>query len=662
MSLINLLLKTVILILDLRDTYDALDSVKLDEIGHEERKVTVRNAEQGTRQTVARRRVGTSKRKAAVKSALTTAFIWNLFHKVEPLCDRTVAWFVPFYDSFKTLFLIWMLFTRSYGAGILLYRFLTPILRPYEPIIDSLIGLALGLSTWVLVLLGPVIERCRSVAQERVATTSSSEQANEVPFNLPATSSHDRKGLSSRPILKSFAAEKTKKKPSPPPPPASVSNRDTAASVQQPRLGTVRSRQVPAKKVPQSNLAATRRVLQELPVPSHAFAPNLASASASSAPLAPKGHGTPPAPVSSTNGHMNNSPAVKVEPSTPSAATASLSAPAVQTTASASSPRPPPTPPTGLSNYAFIPGMTPQGSGPSSVVSPTPRFPGGFAFSLARHQASTSTSANPLQVQSRVPATTQMAPLSLSAQAQSPPNHLGLLGLNGGNPNSTATHESVDSAHDDRIVPPPNSAATLRKASSSRSLKGKAASAVQTVSRGLASSGSKKRARPDEADGAVEDAAGTLRPSTAKRARPATSKAANGRTAGAKIPSSSKVETKGTSVDSRDSTAVDKSALRRTAAENGVQRGTKKPAASGASLGDDEGPVSDAAAEKTKVKASSSPRKGAAKSAKQKAPRTTIKKASNAGKGTINDSAEAAQPSEPLQRLTRSRTKPNLAG
>ncbi|CDW97191.1 hypothetical protein, partial [Sporisorium scitamineum] len=94
MGLTNLLFKAAILVLDLRDTYHALDAVKLDEIGRSERQVLVRNAQVGTKQLTTRKRMGTSKRKAAVRSALTTVLVWNLFSKVEPLCDRTIAWFV----------------------------------------------------------------------------------------------------------------------------------------------------------------------------------------------------------------------------------------------------------------------------------------------------------------------------------------------------------------------------------------------------------------------------------------------------------------------------------------------------------------------------------------------------------------------------------------
>ncbi len=318
MGLINLLLKAIILLLDLRDTYDALDSVKSEELGRSERTVLVRNVQDGSKQTTTRRRVGTSKRKAAVKSALTTVLVWNLFHKVEPVCDRTIAWFVPFYDSFKTLFLIWMLFTRSYGAGILVYRFIAPMVRPYEPLIDGVIGLTLAFFAWIALLLSPITNRCAELVQSFGSATPISTQ----PAAHITTATRSSDSTSSR-----FASASVSKKKPPSSPPAAVKSsppslpaRATATFVSQPRLGTVQERQMPLKTTSQTSLAATRRVLQELPVPRHPFIPNAAettaplasSASSATAGVVP---GTPP---SSTllNG-STTSTSVKVEPASP---------------------------------------------------------------------------------------------------------------------------------------------------------------------------------------------------------------------------------------------------------------------------------------------------------------------------------------------------------
>lgn len=687
MGLINLVLKSFILVLDLRDTYDALDAVKLKEIGCNQRQVLVRNAQDGTKHITTQRRVGTSKRKAAVKSALTTVLVWNLFHKVEPVCDRTIAWFVPFYDSFKTLFLVWMLSTRSYGAAILLHRFLAPMIRPYESIIEGTFDVTLALIGWLAALLAPVLDKFAPLWQvassfARIASHSASAHAETI---AESTSPPSR----SQPTSKVSTAEKAMKKPRPPPdassgsikaPPASVPFMARAVAEPQPRLVPTKSRQALAKKASQSNLAATRRVLQELPVPRHAFEPV-----ASSSTNAPKSTSTtqstaaPPATAPIVPVSRNGTPVIKAEPSDPTLGPRSIapSGPAVSvplTPTTAASLGPPPTPPTGLRNYAFIPGMTPQRAGRSSVISPTPRFPGGFSFSFAAPQASTSSNTNPFQSQARVPATTQMAPLSLSSQKQALAGPSSTLGGNNIDANSMTTYESVPAAQYDRIVPPPNGTARMRKASSSRSLKSATASdAKRAASKTLTASTSKKRSRPDEAtEGSVsvegQPAAATTSPR--KRPKAAPSKTSSSKTtasASAKIRPTAKVG----SVNAQAATsAAKRAATRKKATANGGQRTAKKSAPSQATAETTEESMSlSNSGDKEKRKAASSPRKKAtstfgetgAASRKPSAQRTATKKSSSAS-ASRSTSVEASEASEPPQRLTRSRTKQNLAG
>lgn len=684
MGLINLVLKAFILVLDLRDTYDALDSVKLDEIGRNERQVLVRNAQDGTKQTTTRRRVGTSKRKAAVKSALTTVLLWNLFHKVEPLCDRTIAWFVPFYDSFKTLFLIWMLFTRSYGAAILVHRFLAPIIRPYEPIIEgafditlALVGGIAALSTPILDKLTPLLQVASSIA--RINTGSATDVAP-----IPEIASPVVAATRSRPPSTVSGVEKARKKPPRPPPhsppasvktsPASIPTRASAIAEPLPRLGTTKARQALAKKTSQGNLAATRRVLQELPVPRHPFeSVSKTPANAQSTPPSTKGAITSATAVPQVFNSPHVAPAIKPEPSEPtleppSTAPAGAAATVPPSTIAAANLGPPPTPPTGLRNYAFIPGMTPQRAGSSTLISPTPRFPGGFSFSFAAPQASTSTSTNPFQSQARIPATTQMAPLSISSQMQGPARPSVVLGVNNVGVGNVMTHENVPAAHDDRIVAPPNVAATIRKASSWRSLKGAASSdAKLATAKTATSSAGKKRSRPEEATEGRTDAEGRSAEATTcprKRAKASTSKASTMKTTRAPVSVRPRAKEKASGVNGRASKTAEKGTTRRKAVENGTHRTVKKTAAT-----EEESITPSAAADKTKTKAASSPRKKAASSAnktvtasaKPSAQRTAVKKSSSANVSR-SASVEAPEASEPPQRLTRSRTKQNLAG
>ncbi|TKY89197.1 hypothetical protein EX895_001728 [Sporisorium graminicola] len=662
MGLINLVLKAVILVLDLRDTYHALDTVKLDEIARSERQVLVRNAQDGTKQLATRKRVGTSKRKAAVRSALTTVLVWNLFNKLEPLCDRTIAWFVPFYDTFKTLLLVWMLFTRSYGASILVFRILAPIIRPYEPVFDAIFVLALALSIWISKLLAPTAAKCAKLAHNLRSTlqqNAGSDAIPPAPSLVPAPSSQGR-APQRKASATSIRGKAGKRPPPPPSPPASnkISPASAAAASsagksnpqRQANIAVAKARQVLPGRASNGSLAATRRVLQELPVPSHAFDSVKTQAGPSASSPAPETNNATSGHAASGSG--NNAMAVKTEPSDPTFAPSAATLGA------------PPTPPTGLQNYAFIPGLTPQRSGPASFASPTPHFPGGFAFSAAA-----STSANRFQASARVPLTTQMAPLSLASQIAAP---LGAPHLRG-SPNvvsdSIPTHESVTSAKDDRIVPPPFQAAVVRKVASQRSLKSKAAKSTQQNGNKAATvSNDRKRARSDDASGGevgesegpasssssprkrVKSVAGqdTIRKRVAgsvtaakARTKPATSTNGQAATSGGSIATRKRDGTNGTT-----STATHKSTV---------------PARSASALKSVNGNTTAGKSGSIEEKAKATTTSSKATSAKVSAHRTAVKKAPSTSKSR-SSSTEAAGGAEqpPPQRLTRSRTKQNL--
>ncbi|KAJ9477456.1 hypothetical protein PHBOTO_000996 [Pseudozyma hubeiensis] len=654
MGLLNLILKASILVLDLRDTYEALDAPKLDEIGRNERQVLVRNAEDGTKQLTMRKRVGTTKRKAAVKSALTTVLVWNLFHKVEPVCDRTIAWFVPFYDSLKTLLLIWMLFTRSYGASILVFRLLAPVVRPYEPIIDSIFGLSLSLLAWFATLLAPLADHCSRLLQRVRALVGQAAQPQREPSMPVNANKHPRRQVSTTSLR-----EQAKKKPPPPSdPPASVKSSPSLAAFSlkhngsrpQSRAGSTKASRTLSEKASQNSLSATRRVLQELPVPRHDFEASASAASPSTSALASTSDTSPP---------KGKPTSVKTEP-----AESSVAAPAAPL-------GPPPTPPTGLHNYAFIPGLTPQRLGPASLVSPTPRFPGGFAFSFAAPHASGSNGAHVVPGQARLPATTLMAPLSASSlQPAAPTSRSNLLGLPNDSASSISTHESVASAQDDRIVPPPIGHAAVRKMPSSRSLNGKAAAGPGlNASKAAPSLNLKKRVRSNEnLDGSATTTgeAQSRLGSPRKRVKSAAGKGATSRDAVGSAPSKSRTKTKATGTNGSSTATVKSSVQRQKAASKSTLQKSGTDKSKAASTGSDPGTkVIEAAS--TVDTPTSTTEKAKTAAAKQKATiaqtstqRTAAKKVSSSVKSR-SQSAEAAEASEPPQRLTRSRTRQNLA-
>ncbi len=670
MGLINLLLKSVILLLDLRDTYDALGSARLSEIGNEHKTVIVRNAQDGSRQAATRRRVGTSKRKAAVRSALTTILVWNLFHKLEPVCDRTISWFVPFYDSFKTLFLVWMLFTRSYGASILVYRFLAPLVRPYEHIIDAIIGLTLALSGWIASLLAPVTDSCTTLLHGIISAAPQSAQRrlSTAPLNPPLEAQAD----SVQSTSVSPKGRGKRKPPSPPPPSQTVSSRPKPAApsrsaasqtARQTQLEPAAARRLVTKKASNAGLAAKRRILQELPVPSHAFEPQVPDT-------------TPVSQTSSIGASVTGSQsamvtAVKEEPidtsvglNTASSNGSPLAAMPLSTIAAEAKPEPPPTPPpTGLQNYAFIPGVTPQRNGPSALISPTPRFPGGFAFSFAASQASASTSSYPFQLQARLPATAQMAPLSLSS-SQAPPLMLPL-----GSNSVATTHETVASAHDDRIVPPPGGAKVVRKTPSSGSLKSNTRTVTaSSVSKSTTVANGKKRSRAKATEDADTDGptrSDASKPSPRKRSKPAPGASAMRKASASGGPATARAKRAptSTSVSSKDKAAVQASSAKDAAAKKATAaKGNGKSSAARAN------PDPVTTGDKPDSKSSGSPRKKSITVATTKGipstkPSRVVKKVSAAGKPAADKPAESTPPAEepPPTRLTRSRTRQHLA-
>ncbi|CDR99608.1 hypothetical protein, partial [Sporisorium scitamineum] len=359
-----------------------------------------------------------------------------------------------------------MLFTRSYGASILIFRLLAPIIRPYEPIIDGIFGLTLSLLTWIATSLAPTIDKCAKLMYTLRSTFEHNAQSTAThPATLVAASSSGQgKAPQRKSSATSVGARAGKKPPPPSSPPVSIKSSPASAAASlavksgpqhQPNIAATKPRQALAGKISHGSLAATRRVLQELPVPSHAFDSGKSQASPSTSSPASKATNAAHDFAASSSGE----PAiVKAEPNEPP-----FKPPAAIL-------GPPPTPPTGLQNYAFIPGLTPSRSGQASLASPTPRFPGGFSFSAAASIVN-----NPFQAPARVPLTTQMAPLSFSSQIAAPLGGHHLLGSNNGAATSVSTHENVTSAKDDRIVPPPNQATGVRTVSSVRSLKSKAA-------------------------------------------------------------------------------------------------------------------------------------------------------------------------------------------
>lgn len=436
MGLINVLLKLAILVLDMRETYESLNIPRLNELGQMERTVRHSKETEDQKQTTRRRRVGGGKRRTGVRTALTTILVWNIFQKLEPVCDNTLAWFVPFYDSIKTLFLVWLLFTRSFGAAILMTRVIAPIVRPYEGVLSGVLQLASSLEAWTTAMCYGLAHRVMLL----VGLSSSTETALVKDESLRITGA-------------SGTVPPTKK----PPPSGPSLDENTGRGITNGEDRKPRPKAV-SKKASSSTLksakeqhrplgvpvAKARKVLQDLPVPSH----------------------QPTEPL--TNGHRMATPLLP-------------SARSPQDSVTLAKLGPPPSSPGLLKNFAFIPGQTPPQARPS-IVSPTPQFPGGFGASAS----------NPYQP-ARIPVTSSMPPLTAS---RSPTQQARAVPISRPLP-----------AHDDnQVVPPPtiyskaSSTTVRRRKANGGAESGKNASSDARALVEETSSTGKKRTRDEAAD------------------------------------------------------------------------------------------------------------------------------------------------------------------
>ncbi|PWN50106.1 hypothetical protein IE53DRAFT_411150 [Violaceomyces palustris] len=148
MSLVDFLLSLAILMLNLMEAFKSLSTATPSDLAKSSIQVVRSSrskAADGTagslyRQVSTRHRLGSSERRLAVRNGLVLLVVWNLWVRVEPFMDNVVAWFVPFYGTFKTLFLLWLLATRSMGSALIFSRLIAPTVRPYEPMIDYTIS------------------------------------------------------------------------------------------------------------------------------------------------------------------------------------------------------------------------------------------------------------------------------------------------------------------------------------------------------------------------------------------------------------------------------------------------------------------------------------------------------------------------------------------
>ncbi|KAJ3715918.1 hypothetical protein DFJ43DRAFT_1043457 [Lentinula guzmanii] len=78
-----------------------------------------------------------TQRKRDLKGCLAVWIVWCCFTVYERHVEPIVSLFIPFYNEFKSLVILFLIFTRARGAEPIFLHLLRPMLRPYTKSIDS---------------------------------------------------------------------------------------------------------------------------------------------------------------------------------------------------------------------------------------------------------------------------------------------------------------------------------------------------------------------------------------------------------------------------------------------------------------------------------------------------------------------------------------------
>ncbi|KAJ3568818.1 hypothetical protein NP233_g5460 [Leucocoprinus birnbaumii] len=80
-----------------------------------------------------------SQRKRDMKGCLAVWIVWSCFIMYERFAEAVVSLFIPFYDEFKSLVLLFLIMTRARGAEPIYLHIIRPFLKPYTSTIDQLL-------------------------------------------------------------------------------------------------------------------------------------------------------------------------------------------------------------------------------------------------------------------------------------------------------------------------------------------------------------------------------------------------------------------------------------------------------------------------------------------------------------------------------------------
>ncbi|KAF8958517.1 hypothetical protein BDZ97DRAFT_1627863, partial [Flammula alnicola] len=84
-----------------------------------------------------------SQRKRDMKGCLAVWIVWVSLSLYERILESIVCLFIPFYDEFKSLALLFLILTRARGAEPIYLYLIRPLVKPYTRTLDGVLELML---------------------------------------------------------------------------------------------------------------------------------------------------------------------------------------------------------------------------------------------------------------------------------------------------------------------------------------------------------------------------------------------------------------------------------------------------------------------------------------------------------------------------------------
>ncbi|KAJ7571798.1 hypothetical protein C8J56DRAFT_753836, partial [Mycena floridula] len=126
-----------------------------------------------------------TQRKRDLKGCLAVWIVWCCFTAYERLLEGIICMFIPFYNEFKALALLFLILTRARGAEPIYLHLIRPMLKPYTPTLDSFLEVAIFMADVMLAVPLRLVGIATSWLQSESSERGSSDYPETDRFTPP---------------------------------------------------------------------------------------------------------------------------------------------------------------------------------------------------------------------------------------------------------------------------------------------------------------------------------------------------------------------------------------------------------------------------------------------------------------------------------------------